>query len=121
MRSWDEGSTVMIPETMIMPDSTATSPLHAWQSPSVACLSPACRLPVACLIYHEIAVGIDVLGLDLLSSKWTAMERSWAQTRPSLSSCQRVTIVIDEKLSVLGDDGELHTVVEDISVTEVDE
>jgi hypothetical protein len=29
--------------------------------------------------------------------------------------------VIDEKLSVVGDDGELHTVDEDISVTELDE
>jgi len=29
--------------------------------------------------------------------------------------------VIDEKLSVMGDDDELHTVEEDISVTEVDE
>ena len=34
MRSCDEGPTAMIPETMIMPDSRATTPLHVAQPTS---------------------------------------------------------------------------------------
>ena len=117
MRSWDEGSTVMIPETMIMPDSTATSPLHAWQSPSVACLSPACRLPHLprdCRRHRRPRSRPLVVEVDS-DGKIVATDETVAVITPEGDT------VIDEKLSVLGDDGELHTVEEDISVTEVDE